>query len=64
MLKLVKKFWNDEQGLEFSEYAVWALTSWASLSRSGPRQPSRPDSTRLLARSHSFLREDNIALSA
>ncbi len=22
MLKLVKKFWNDEQGLELSEYAV------------------------------------------
>lgn len=22
MLKLVKKFWNDEQGLEMSEYAV------------------------------------------
>ncbi len=22
MMKLAKKFWNDEQGLEFSEYAV------------------------------------------
>jgi Flp pilus assembly pilin Flp len=22
MLKLARKFWNDEQGLEFSEYAV------------------------------------------
>jgi Flp pilus assembly pilin Flp len=22
MLKLAKKFWNDEQGLELSEYAV------------------------------------------
>jgi Flp pilus assembly pilin Flp len=24
MLKLAKKFWNDEQGLELSEYAVMA----------------------------------------
>ncbi len=22
MLKLVKKFWNDEQGMELSEYAI------------------------------------------
>jgi Flp pilus assembly pilin Flp len=24
MLKLAKRFWNDEQGLELSEYAVMA----------------------------------------
>ncbi len=24
MLKLAKKFWNDEQGLELSEYAIMA----------------------------------------
>jgi Flp pilus assembly pilin Flp len=31
MLKLAKKFWNDEQGLELSEYAVMAALIVAAL---------------------------------
>ncbi len=31
MLNLVKKFWNDERGLELSEYAVMAALIVAAL---------------------------------